>query len=280
MSSFSEIEFNKFINFMYDKHHYNFQNYSKDSLKRRLVFCLDRMNLMNLDHLQDQMTFDPTIARQVVQFITVNTTEMFRDPQFFQAFRHKVVPVLKTYPYPKIWIAGCSTGEEVLSYCIILHEEGLLDRTMIYATDINQQALKTAKNRIYDLDRMKLYSNNYLRSGGHYSLVKYYSVYGNFAIFSKKLLKAVTFADHCLATDFSFSEFQYISCRNVLIYFDRTLQNRVLSLFLASLVDLGFLGIGAMEDIKFTKIEDQFEEWQIPNIFRKIPKSKTEVDKQ
>lgn len=277
MSSFSEIEFNKFIDFMYNNHHYNFLNYSKDSLKRRLVFCLDRMNLMNLDHLQDKLLYDPSLANQVVQFITVNTTEMFRDPQFFQVFRNKVIPVLKTYPYPKIWIAGCSTGEEVLSYCIILHEEGLLDRTMIYATDINLQALKIAKNRIYELERMKIYSNNYLRAGGHNSLVDYYDVHNDFIIFSKKLLKNVTFADHCLATDFSFSEFQYISCRNVLIYFDRTLQNRVLNLFLDSLIDLGFLGIGTMEDIKFTDTKDQFEQWQIPNIFRKMPKHKTKV---
>jgi len=269
MIDFSDEEFKDFLKYTFTDHHHDFTNYAQESLKRRVEFALVNMNIDSLFELKKKLSCSPNLIGQLIQYMTVSTTEMFRDPQFFITFREKIVPILKTYPYPKIWIAGCSTGEEILSYCILLEEDGLLDKVSIYATDINNISLKTAKDGIYKLSKMKTYSQNYLLAKGKKSLSDYYHVEYDFAIFNKRLLQNVTFSNHCLATDYSFSDFQFISCRNVLIYFNRELQNRTVGLFYDSLVDLGFLALGSREDIRFTGFSNQFEIYENQIFFRK-----------
>ncbi len=269
MRKFSDEEFKSFVHHLLTEHSHDFTNYTQDSLKRRLEFALINMEIESLPTLNENLLKKPSALNQLIQYLTVSTTEMFRDPKFFITFREKIVPVLKTYPYPKIWIAGCSTGEEILSYCILLHEAGLLERTSIYATDINNISLQAAKNGIYKLSKMKANSQNYIQAEGTAALSDYYNAEYDFAIFNKNLLKNVTFSNHCLATDYSFSEFQMISCRNVLIYFNRELQNRAVGLFHESLVDLGFLALGGREDIRFTEFANRFEIYEEQNFFRK-----------
>lgn len=269
MTQFSDDEFQSFLQYILHHHYQDFTNYAQESLKRRLEFAMINMGIPSLAALKENLTQTPGSVGQLVQYLTVSTTEMFRDPQFFITFREKIIPILKTYPYPKIWIAGCSTGEEILSYCIFLDEEELLEKTSIYATDINGISLQTAKNGIYKLSKMKAYSHNYLLAQGKRSLSDYYHVEYDYAIFNKRLMQNVTFSNHCLATDYSFSDFQFISCRNVLIYFNRELQNRTVGLFYDSLVDLGFLALGSREDIRFTSFANQFEIYENQIFFRK-----------
>lgn len=269
MTKFSDTEFLDFLQYLLEDHCHDFTNYARESLKRRLEFYLINMDMTSIPTLKKSLVEKPSVLNQLIQYLTVSTTEMFRDPQHFISFRENIVPVLKTYPYPKIWIAGCSTGEEVLSYCIILYEEGLLERTSIYATDINNLSLQSAKDAIYKLSKMKVNSKNYIAAQGKAALSDYYNSEYDFAIFNRNLLKNVTFANHCLATDYSFSEFQFISCRNVLIYFNRQLQNRAVGLFYDSLVDLGFLTLGTREDIRFTDYSDRFEICENQSFFRK-----------
>jgi len=182
----------------------------------------------------------------------VQVSEMFRDPSYFKALREHVIPMLRTYPSPKIWVAGCSKGEEVWSLAILLEEEGLLEQSIIYATDINPEALRAAEAGIFELDQMAQYSANYQEAGGTRSLSDYYSAAYGSAIFRQSLKSHVVFADHSLATDSVFSEMHLISCRNVLIYFDRVLQDRAVKLFYESLVHRGYLGIGSKESLRFS----------------------------
>jgi len=224
------------------RYSYDFRDYSLPSQRRRLSHALDRLHCANVAALQQRVRDDPAAFGDLLQILTVPVTQMFRDPAFFRALREHVVPVLKTYPSPTIWVAGCCTGEEALSLAIVLHEEGLLERSTIYATDINPQALTTAARGAYPLLRLEDYGAIYLAAGGLGQLADYYTVEHATTRFQQGLLDKINFADHSLSTDSVFIETQLILCRNVLIYFNKTLQERALGLFQDSLCHRGFLG--------------------------------------
>ena len=244
---------------LYQRYSYDFRDYSLPSQRRRLNHALDRLHCADVPALQQRVLDDPSAFGDLLQILTVPVTQMFRDPAFFRALREHVVPVLKTYPSPTIWVAGCCTGEEALSLAIVLHEEGLLERSRIYATDINPQALATAAGGVYPLHRLQEYADNYLAAGGLGQLAEYYSVEHATVRFQQRLLDKINFSDHSLATDSVFVETQLICCRNVLIYFNKTLQERALGLFHESLCHRGFLGLGSKESVQFTRFATDFE---------------------
>jgi chemotaxis protein methyltransferase CheR len=223
------------------------------SLRRRLTQALHDLGLTTLSQLQERILRDATLFSRLFQYLTVQVSEMFRDPPYFRAIREQVVPILQTYPSIKVWVAGCSSGEELWSLAILFAEENIADRTVLYATDINADALRQAENGIYPLDRLASFSQNYLAAGGKRSLSDYYHAAYGAAKFSQTLKSRVVFADHSLATDSVFLEAHLVSCRNVLIYFDRALQDRALGLFSDSLVRRGFLGLGSKESLRFSK---------------------------
>lgn len=239
---------------------YDFTDYAESSLKRRLTNFMAARNISSLELLGKMLTRDERLFEEFVQELSVTVTEMFRNPSFYKSIREKVVKRLATYPLIKIWIAGCATGEEIYSLAILLREEGLLDRSLLYATDINQKSLQQAKEGIYSLDSMQDYTNNYQQSGGKRSFSEYYTASSNAARFDQTLRQNVVFSPHNLATDKSFNEFQLIICRNVLMYFNRHLQNKVIDLFYESLCPFGFLGIGDKESLLFYHQETRFEE--------------------
>ncbi len=240
------------------KYHYDFRHYSRVSMRRRLSSALTRFGYTTLAELQDAVMRRPAAFAPLLDFMTVHVSEMFRDPQYFRSMREAVVPFLRTYPSLKLWVAGCSTGEEAYSFAILLKEEGLLSRSLIYATDINSRALATAEAGIYAIDRIAGFTENHRNSGGHSSLADYYTAaYGN-AVFDKTLRQHIVFSDHSLATDSVFAEVHLVSCRNVLIYFDRTLQDRAIGLFDEALCRRGYLGIGARESLRFSAHHDRF----------------------
>jgi chemotaxis protein methyltransferase CheR len=255
----SEIELRLLIEAIYLKYSYDFRDYSGASVKRRVNHALRQFDCKTISALQERVLHDPSAFMQLLQYLTIPVSEMFRDPAHFLAIRQEVVPLLKTYPSIKIWIAGCSTGEEVYSMAILLREEGLLERTILYATDINPSSLEKAKQGIFPLDSVRTYTGNYQKAGGQRAFSDYYTAaYGN-AIFDKTLRENVTFADHSLATDSVFSETQLISCRNVLIYFNKKLQDRALGLFHDSLCHRGFLVLGSKETLDFSAYSQAFE---------------------
>ncbi|MBC7370774.1 MAG: protein-glutamate O-methyltransferase CheR [Bdellovibrionaceae bacterium] len=246
---------------IYEKYSYDFRSYAMTSVRRRLGTAMMRFDLQTVADVRKKLLEDTEFFLPLLQYLTVPTSEMFRDPLFFLAFREKVVPILKTYPSIRFWVAGCSTGEELYSYAIILREENLLERTTIYATDINPVSLKKAESGIFSADRMKEYSQNYQKSGSKGTLSDYFSVAYDSALIDKTLRKNVVFADHSLATDSVFGEMQFVSCRNVMIYFDGDLQNRAIGLFHDSLVFGGFLGIGSKESLRFSNWSSHFQEF-------------------
>lgn len=256
-----DIEIRLLLEALYRRYHYDFRNYAQASIKRRLRQARDRQGVATYSALQDKLLHDPGAAAGVLRFLTVQVSDFFRDPTYFKAIREKVVPHLKTYPSLKVWIAGCSAGEELHSLAILFREEGLEDRTLFYATDINQDALEAASRGIYPLDRMKAFTENYRLSGGKASLSDYYSTGYGGAVFDKSLRERVVFSDHSLVTDAVFSEMQLISCRNVMIYFDRDLQDRAVGLFRDSLGRGGFLGLGSKETLRFSEHVDAFSEF-------------------
>lgn len=266
-----DIEIRLLMEALYLKYHYDFRNYAMSSVKRRLEQACNHFNCPSISALQEKVLHNENILPQLLGFLTVQVSELFRDPHYFKTIREQVVPHLRTFPSLKIWIAGCSSGEELYSFAILLKEEGLFDRTIFYATDINPQALKIAESGIYDLDRMKLYSENYQRAGGHSSLSDYYAADYNAATFSKKLKEKVVFSDHSLVTDAVFAEMHFISCRNVMIYFNRDLQNHAIGLFKDSLVRGGFLGLGTKESLRFTSHSHHFKEFSAHDrIYQKL----------
>ncbi len=254
----TDIELRLLIEAIYLKYSYDFRDYSGASIKRRVNHALRQFDCQTISALQERILHDPTAFMQLLQFLTIPVSEMFRDPEHFLAIRQEVVPILKTYPSLKIWIAGCSTGEEVYSMAILLREEGLLDRTIIYATDINQRSLEKAKQWIFSLENIRACSHTYQKAGGQRSFADYYTAAYDYAIFDKTLRENVTFADHSLATDSVFSETNLISCRNVLIYFNKDLQNRAFGLFHESLCHRGFLMLGSKETLDFSNYSKQF----------------------
>lgn len=245
------------IRFLYG---YDFTDYAEPSVKRRIVHFMDNRKIASIDDLGKILLKDETVFEEFVQNLSVTVTEMFRDPSFYIKLREVVTTHLATYPIIKIWIAGCATGQEVYSIAILLREEGLLERAIIYATDINQKSLQTAKNGIYALEEMKNYTHNYLKAGGKAAFSQYYIAKHNSVLFDRSLIQSSVFAAHNLATDQSFNEFQLIICRNVIMYFNQRLQDRVISLFYESLSPFGFLGLGDKESILFSEKKSSFEE--------------------
>jgi chemotaxis protein methyltransferase CheR len=253
-----DIELQLLVDAIYLKYHYDFRSYAQASLRRRLRTAMLRFNCRTLSLLQDRILHEPGIFAAMMDFLTVQVSEMFRDPAYFRALRETVVPLLRTYPSLKVWIAGCSTGEEAYSLAILLREEGLLERTLIYATDINGPALQKAEAGIYELERIAGFTENHRRSGAPTSLSDYYTAAYGRAVFDKTLRRNIVFSDHSLATDSVFAEVQLVCCRNVLIYFNRELQDRAIGLFREALCRKGFLGIGAKESLRFSTHADAF----------------------
>ncbi len=243
---------------IYLKYQHDFRHYAGASLRRRLAQALQRFGLATLSQLQDRVLRDPAVFAELLPILTVHVSEMFRDPPFFRAVREQVVPVLATYPSLKIWIAGCSQGEEVYALAILLREEGLLDRALLYASDISPQALAKAEAGIYDVDRIPQFTANYLAAGGRGSLGDHYTAAYGAVAFDRSLRKHIVFVDHSLATDQVFAEVQLVTCRNVLIYFDRELQDRAVRLFRDALCHRGFLGLGSKETLRFSEHADAF----------------------
>jgi chemotaxis protein methyltransferase CheR len=265
-----DIELKLLLDAVYLRYQHDFRHYSIASLRRRIRQALERFECRSVSQLQDRVLHEPDVFAAMLQYFTVQVSEMFRDPPYFAALRTQVVPILKTYPFSKIWVAGCSTGEEAWSLAIMLEEEGLLARTLIYATDINPAALAAAEAGVYALDRIAQFTTSYLRAGGTRSLADYYTAaYGN-AIFNRRLKSQIVFSEHSLATDTVFSEVELVSCRNVLIYFDKELQARAFRLFRDSLSPRGFLGIGSRETLLFSPVVGDFEEFAAAErIYRK-----------
>jgi len=243
------IEVELLLEAVYRRYAYDFRGYARASLRRRLWRRADLEGLRSLSGLQERVLHDPMVMERLLRDLSINVTEMFRDPAFFRVVRQKVVPILRTYPYLRIWNAGCSTGEETLSLAVVLAEEGLLERSRIYATDMNDDVLARARAAAFPLEQMRRYTENYQRAGGAGDFSRYYSVERGRAVFSRSLTEGVVFAQHNLAQDSSFNEFQLIICRNVLIYFGRPLQERVHDLFLDSLVRFGVLALGHKESV-------------------------------
>lgn len=253
-----EIELRLLLEAIHKRYHYDFRGYSMASLKRRLTQARERFGCATFSQLQDRTLHDPTTLPALLGFLTVQVSELFRDPPYFRALREQVIPHLRTYPSLKVWVAGCSAGEEVYSLAILFREEGLDERTMFYGTDINPEALKRAEAGVYELDRLPLFTENHRRAGGKSSLSDYYTAAYGAAVFDKSLRRRAVFSDHSLASDAVFAEVQLVSCRNVLIYFDRDLQDRAVGLFKDSLVRKGFLGLGAKESLRFSAHADAF----------------------
>lgn len=254
-----DIEVKLLLEAIYLKYSYDFRSYSPASLKRRVLHAMNQFQCATPSALQEKVLHDPGCFFDLLQYLTIPVSEMFRDPSYFLALRNKVLPLLKTYPSLKVWIAGCSTGEEVYSMAILLHEEDLLERTILYATDINPQSLAKAEKGIFSLEQIQKFTKNYQRSGGKRTFADYYTAAFDSAIFSSALKRNITFADHSLATDNAFSEMHLISCRNVLIYFNRDLQDRAFGLFAESLIRKCFLGLGSKETIQFSRYANQFD---------------------
>jgi chemotaxis protein methyltransferase CheR len=254
-----DIEFRLLIEAIYRLYHYDFRDYAGASLRRRLRTALIRFECETLSQLQDRLLHEPRVFHALLDHLTVQVSEMFRDPTYFRSLREHVVPLLRTYPSLKVWVAGCSSGEEAYSLAILLREEGLLSRTLIYATDINLHTLQRAESGIYSIDRIAGFTVNHRESGASSSLSDYYTAAYGRAIFDKSLKERIVFSDHSLATDSVFAEVQLVSCRNVLIYFNRELQDRALKLFHDSLCRHGFLGIGSKESLRFSSQAGAFE---------------------
>ena len=265
------LEIELLLEAVYRRYGFDFRQYAQASLKRRLHRRMLAEGLDTISQLQSRLLHDPACMEQLLVDLSINVTSMFRDPSFYVAFREKIVPALHTYPFTRIWCAGCSSGEEVYSLAILLQEEGLYERTRLYATDINEHALATARAGVFPLDRMKEYTQNYIRAGGKRDFSEYYVAAYDNAQFSRALTENVVFARHNLAMDRGFNEFNVIVCRNVLIYFDRTLQDDVHGLFYESLGMFGILALGHKESIRFTAYADRYEEVDADErVYRKI----------
>lgn len=265
-----DIEIRLLLEAVFEKYGYDFRDYSGAYLKRRLISRMRRSGLASVSEMQHRVLYDQEFFRTLLLDISLNVTEMFRDPRFFIAVREKVIPLLRTYPFLKIWHAGCSTGEEVFSMAILLKEENLLDRCLIYATDFNQAVVQKASEAIFPLDKLKEYSENYYKSKGGKSFSDYFTVKYDSAIIDQSLKKNMVFSDHNLVSDGVFGEMNMIVCRNVLIYFNRDLQNRVFRLFYDSLLPGGVLCLGSKETMMFSGFGNKYEQLHKLNIFRKL----------
>src|ERR671935_390246 len=266
-----EIELQLLLEGVYRRYGFDFREYAPASLRRRVWRRMRAEGLTTIAGLTERLLHAPATMERLLLDLSINVTSMFRDPSFYVAFRAKVVPLLRTYPFTRIWVAGCSTGEEVYSLAILLQEEGVYERTRIYATDINESVLDRARAGVFPLDKMREYTQNYQRAGGKRAFSEYYLAAYDGAQFQRSLTENVVFAQHNLVSDRSFNEFNVIVCRNVMIYFDRTLQNRVHGLFYESLVHLGVLGLGHKEAIRFSPRADDYDELDArEKLYRKV----------
>ncbi|HEY9760321.1 MAG TPA: protein-glutamate O-methyltransferase CheR [Oculatellaceae cyanobacterium] len=253
------IEIELLLQGIYRRYGYDFRNYAAASIRRRILNFAKNEQLATITSVQERVLHDPVAMDRFVLSLTVNVTAMFRDPAFFYMLRTKVVPLLKTYPLVRIWDAGCCTGEEAYSMAIILQEEGLYDKCRIYATDMNEAVLRKAKTGIFHLSHMKEYTDNYIQSGGKASFSEYYTAKYDHAILQQSLRKNIVFAQHNLVTDRSFNEFNLVMLRNVLIYFNEDLRQKVLGLVHDSLMPFGVLALGKRETLRFVDHEREYE---------------------
>lgn len=258
--SLIEDKFRELLEAIYQKYGYDFRQYAEAHIKRRIMNRMAMSGLEDISQMQFKVLNDETFASQLLQDLSITVTEMFRDPDFYRSLRENVIPFLKTYPFIKIWHAGCSTGEEVYSVSILMQEEGLYDRTTIYATDFNQQALSQAKEGIFSNEMMKEYTANYQFAGGREPFSGYYTSDSDNVIMNQSLKKNIVWANHNLVTDSVFAEVHLILCRNVLIYFDSNLQNKVQKLFYNSLINGGVLCLGSKENLRFTDFYEEYTE--------------------
>ena len=244
---------------VYRHYGYDFRDYALPSIRRRVKQAMQDEGLATISALQDRVLHDPRALNRLVLAVSVHVTSMFRDPQFYKALRERVVPLLRTYPKVRVWHAGCASGEEVYSFAIVLEEEGLYERCRIYATDMNAASVERAKTGIYPVEQVKEFTTNYLAAGGREPFSSYYTANYGHATFKQSLRKNILFAQHNLATDGSFNEFNVILCRNVMIYFNQTLQERTHQLFYNSLGMFGILGLGSRESLRFMPHEPFYE---------------------
>ncbi|MEH7253055.1 protein-glutamate O-methyltransferase CheR [Neobacillus niacini] len=244
-----EIEIKLLLEGLYQMYGYDFRSYVRGSIGRRIVNRMKAERLPTITALLEKVLHEPGVLERLLNDFSIRMTEMYRDPSFFAAFRNEVVPLLRELPEIRIWHAGCATGEEVYSMAILMQEEGLSEKTKIYATDMNEKALTAAQKGAFPLKKMQQYTKNYLKAGGKMAFSEYYTTDHQFAYFSPHLTENLTFAQHNLVSDSSFNEFHVIVCRNVMIYFDTALQQEVHGLFYDSLADGGFIGLGSKESI-------------------------------
>lgn len=265
-----DIEISLLLEGIYLKYGYDFRSYSSAHMKRRILRRMCISGLGSISDMQYKVLYDKEFFKLILSDFSINVTEMFRDPNFYKAFRENVIPILKTYPFIRIWHAGCSTGEEVYSMAILLKEEGLYERVQIYATDFNTTVLEKAKDGIYAIHNIKEYTYNYQQAGGKASFADYYTAKYDSVMIDTSLKKKITFAEHNLVTDGVFGEMHVIICRNVLIYFNRDLQNNVINLFYDSLSSGCFLCLGTKESISFSNNRNNFETFcEDEKIYRK-----------
>lgn len=253
------IEIELFLEAIFQKYGYDFRNYGRAHIRRRLMHRMKISGIKSISEMQFKLLYNPDFFNQILMDFSINVTEMYRDPSFYKHIREEIVPILKTYPFIKIWHAGCSSGEEVYSMAILLKETGLYDRAQIYATDFNQLILRKAKEGIYPISKIKEFTKNYQKAGGENSFSDYYMAKYESVIIDNDLKKNIVFADHNLVTDAVFAEVNMIVCRNVLIYFNKNLQNHVIKLFTESLSNGGYLCLGSKESIRFSNISNCYK---------------------
>lgn len=269
--SVEALELELLLEAIYRHYGYDFRGYARTSIRRRVAKLMHDEQLSTISGLQERVLHDASAWERFLQGISVSVSAMFRDPGFFLAFRRTAVPLLRTYPFIRIWQAGCSLGEEAYSLAILLEEEGLYDRTLIYATDINEATLRQAREAIFPADLMQKYTQNYLVSGGHRSFSEYYTARYDYAVMRPALRRNIVFSQHNLVSDGAFNEFNVIMCRNVMIYFNRELQERTHALFYSSLATFGILGLGAKESLRLLPQESLYEPLEIgEKLYRRI----------
>jgi chemotaxis protein methyltransferase CheR len=266
-----QLEVELLLEGIFKQYGFDFRSYAYASIRRRLWKRIEAEGIATISGLQERVLHEPAMMERLLLDLSINVTAMFRDPTFYRVFRQEVVPTLRTYPFIRLWHAGCATGEEVYSMAMLLEEENLYERSRIYATDINEVVLQKAKSGIFPLERMQEYTENYIAAGGKRAFSDYYVAKYGGALFSPTLTRNVVFSQHNLVTDSSFSEFNAILCRNVLIYFDKSLQARVHELFYNSLAMFGILALGSRETLRFSPYDDCYEQINGPEkIYRKV----------
>jgi chemotaxis protein methyltransferase CheR len=253
------LEITLLLEAIYQRYGYDFRSYARASIERRVRLFLSDSEFVSVSEMIPKVLHDQAFFGQLAQYFSISVTEMFRDPSVYLAVRKEVMPMLRTWPHFKVWLAGCATGEEAYSLAIVLKECGVYDRATIYATDFNDSSLKQAKEGVYEIEKIKTATKNYQQSGGKASFSEYYHARYNAAVMDASLKERITFANHNLSADSAFGEMHLVFCRNVLIYFNRDLQNRALELFTKSLVHGGFLCLGTREDLRFTSVHEFYE---------------------